>query len=364
MFSFLGRNEQVWVASPGSGLDKRQCTLQVCFTPENNQVRTEIIFRGQGKVKAEEKKAYHKSVDVFWQKNAWADTTFSCEWVEKTLKPAVPDGEEFLLICDNLNAQTSDAFKKSVHDINGLVWFGLPGATDKWQPVDAGYGFTLKHLIKKVQDEWLDLEDENGQPNIDLWADSKGLSASHRRILFTEWVGKASDMLNHSNYDNFRWNCFEKTGMLMTADGSDDDKIRPEGPEIDPPESAPEPLDQVVEDELFPPIMTEEIPDSVTDDEDDELENIDHESDRVFDDSLVGKNIRGLYETGWHTGKIEYFNTQLEEYKVSFDDGSTDFLKKEDIDGVEIILIEEQESCSTRSGRPRKNVDYKRMAMG
>ena len=62
--------------------------------------------------------------------------------------------------------------------------------------------------------------------------------------------------------------------------------------------------------------------------------------------------------------KIEYFNTQLEEYKVSFDDESTDFLKKEDIDGVEIILIEEQESCSTRSGRPRKNVDYKRMAMG
>ena len=124
----LGRNEKCWIACPGSGLDKRQCSLQICFSPENNQVRTEIIFRGTGKnIKQMEKRSYHKSVDVFWQRNAWADTQVSCEWVKKTLKSAVPEGEEFLLVCDNLGAQTSIEFKESVREINGIVWFGPPG---------------------------------------------------------------------------------------------------------------------------------------------------------------------------------------------------------------------------------------------
>ena len=123
-----GRNEKCWIACPGSGLDKRQCSLQVCFSPENNQVRTEIIFRGTGKnISQSEKRKYHKSVDVFWQNKAWADTPVSCEWVKKTLKSAIPEGEEFLLVCDNLVAQTSIEFKESVREINGIVWFGPPG---------------------------------------------------------------------------------------------------------------------------------------------------------------------------------------------------------------------------------------------
>ena len=74
-----------------------------------------------------EKKAYHKQVDIFWQENAWVDTEVACQWVKKTLKPAVNPGEEFLLLCDNLNAQTSDEFKKAVREINGIVYFGVPG---------------------------------------------------------------------------------------------------------------------------------------------------------------------------------------------------------------------------------------------
>ena len=50
----------------------------------------------------------------------------------------------------------------------------------------------------------------------------------------------------------------------------------------------------------------------------------------------------------------------MKEYAVSFDDGSTDYITKDDIDGSEIVLIEED--CSIRSGRPRKRVDYKKMA--
>ena len=61
-----------------------------------------------------EKRSYHQSVDIYWQDSAWVDTEVSCEWVEKTLKKCVPEGEEFLLLCDNLPAQVSDEFKKAV----------------------------------------------------------------------------------------------------------------------------------------------------------------------------------------------------------------------------------------------------------
>ena len=103
---------------PGSGLDERQCTLQLCFSPEGYPMKFKIIFRGKGKqIKALEKKAYHPKVDIFWQENAWADTSVSCEWVEKTLKPAVSSGEEFILICDNL-IRTSVYFKDIISKIH------------------------------------------------------------------------------------------------------------------------------------------------------------------------------------------------------------------------------------------------------
>ena len=123
----LDKNEKVWVGIPGSGLDKRQATLQLCTSPEGD-LRAEIIFRGGGKrISKIEKQSYHKSVDIFWQANAWADTAVSCEWVEKSLKPAIPKGEEFILLCDNLTAQVSDEFKQAVHDIKGIIIYGIPG---------------------------------------------------------------------------------------------------------------------------------------------------------------------------------------------------------------------------------------------
>jgi len=76
------------------------------------------------------------------------------------------------------------------------------------------------------------------------------------------------------------------------------------------------------------------------------------------------KKIRGLYESGWHNGIIDYFNTQLNEYRVTFEDESTDFITRKDIDGIEIVIIEEQDTRPTRSGRPTKHVDYNKMVNG
>eukprot|EP00794_Sanderia_malayensis_P002733 gene2733-3158_t len=174
--------------------------------------------------------AYHKDVNVYWQANAWADTAFCVDWVKKTLKPAVEkDGagnEEFVLFCDNLNAQSNELFCSEVRKINGIVWYGVAGATDIGQPVDCGFGSMLKSMTFTIQDEWLE-DDEN----IDLWLDNseQKLDVKQRKILITHWVGEAVKHLSSNSYAKSRHHCFEKTVCLITAGGSEDEKIQPEG---------------------------------------------------------------------------------------------------------------------------------------
>eukprot|EP00794_Sanderia_malayensis_P013462 gene13462-14853_t len=131
------RQHRTWISTPGPGLEKRQCALQVCFSPAGPPVRIAIIFQGTGKqISPDETQAHHKDVDVYWQANAWADTAFCVDWVKKTLKPAVEkDGagnEEFVLFCDSLNGQSYELFCSEVRKRNVIVWYGLAGATDIW----------------------------------------------------------------------------------------------------------------------------------------------------------------------------------------------------------------------------------------
>ena len=42
---------------------------------------------------------------------------------------------------------------------SGVVWYGLPNATDLWQPIDAGYGKMLKTLMEQEHHRWLDDEE-------------------------------------------------------------------------------------------------------------------------------------------------------------------------------------------------------------
>ena len=222
------RYQKVWIHQPGSGLDKRQCTLQVCFRPEGSQPRLAIIFRGTGKRISEyERMSWHPEVDVYFQENAWDDTAVSTAWVEKTLSRAVSDVQRFVLFGDNLSAQQTEPFKEAVSKLSGIVWFGVSNATDLWQPVDAGYGQLLKTLVKKEQSIWLE-DDENS----DWWyghTKTASFSAMERRILISNWCGETWKRLSGQEYDSFRLRCSEQTGALITADGSDDSKITPDG---------------------------------------------------------------------------------------------------------------------------------------
>ena len=111
--------------------------------------------------------------------------------------------------------------------LGGDTRYGSPGKTDAWQPVDVGFGRLLKVLTNAEQHEQELEHDEK----IEKWIgnDREKFSAKYGRILIKHWVRDAFEKLQGSKYGYSMWRCFERTGCLITADGSGDDKIKPEG---------------------------------------------------------------------------------------------------------------------------------------
>ena len=65
----------------------------------------------------------------------------------------------FATICHVRSPMSS---KKQLQKKKGTVWYGLPNATDLWQPVDAGPGQLIKTLVGLAQTKWLE-DDANSE---------------------------------------------------------------------------------------------------------------------------------------------------------------------------------------------------------
>ena len=100
----------------------------------------------------------------------------------------------------------------------------LEGEQQHNQPVDASYTQILKVFIGQAQRKWLD-DKENAKK---WYGCESSFSTKERRILITHWAGEAHNKLLSSEYDNLRLRVWQKTGCLMTANGSEDgpDKAR------------------------------------------------------------------------------------------------------------------------------------------
>ena len=79
--------DEVWCASGASGLDKRQCTVQLTIFADGGTLMPLIIFRGQGmRINAAEKKAWDKRVKVMFQTNAWCDEAIMKKWINDVVQ--------------------------------------------------------------------------------------------------------------------------------------------------------------------------------------------------------------------------------------------------------------------------------------
>ena len=67
---------------------------------------------------------------------------------------------------------------------------------------------------------------------------------------------------------------------------------------------------------------------------------LDDEIDRRFDDELIGRKVKVLYENGWFIGEIVYFNEKFAKYKVQFLDNTDYFIGCDEFGDVEIILLD------------------------
>ena len=82
-----------WVRGANSGLDKRQCTVQLTiFADGVARVKPYIIFRGKGKrISFKEQLQYDKRATVRFQENAWCDGPAMEYWANNCWKPYVKD---------------------------------------------------------------------------------------------------------------------------------------------------------------------------------------------------------------------------------------------------------------------------------
>jgi len=108
-------------------------------------------------------------------------------------------------------------------------WYGPPNNTDRWQPIDAGYGKQVKDKAKEHYTTWWNLYVTHTHTHTHYSclfsnkASFKTTTASDRRILITKWVGEAHRELSKDSAQ-IR-NYFVKTGCLITTFGIHDENI-------------------------------------------------------------------------------------------------------------------------------------------
>jgi len=393
----IGENDEskdkVCLTDPSHGLDRRHCSLLICLRGgedgmERPQPRLALIFRGGRRFGSEEKTLWNKDVDVFFQERARVDPNIAAEWAKTTLGKSLDKNEgKFVLFCDNSSPLRGSEFEANIAERGGVIWRGLEdfeegvSTASLWQPIEAGPAQLLKVLIGQAQRNWL----ENPE-NAKLWqGETKGFAAKDRRVLITHWVAQAWKKFASDEYFQFRQNAWQKTGCLMTADGSEDHLIRPEdlgtdyvvpaapgnasfqsfvhfptssnGAEFAQEDEIRLSVDSIDGQSRQPQFPR---PQQLSSQENSLRQHMivpsplgtvahgfntgymdpmmDFPADRDFNHELVGRQLKILYEDGWASGKISYYNIRLGMMKVDFGEDA-DFVAPHDIDGIEVVLL-------------------------
>ncbi|KAK3280480.1 hypothetical protein CYMTET_11676, partial [Cymbomonas tetramitiformis] len=204
------------------------------------QPRLAIIFAGSGKkISKWEKEQYDKRVDVYFQRNAWADLLFTCEWAERTWrkhreregvqvnkkrKIVVPEGGELAVasqaVATACVTEAEVATTVGVKPSGSAAAEGEPAVASQVVD-DSRVGNQLKTYVKEERNTFL----ESSDTAFDEW---EFASASHKRIMYTHWCGDAYEKLITEKNHNINQAYIDK-GMTLAADGSEDHLLKLKG---------------------------------------------------------------------------------------------------------------------------------------
>ena len=96
-----------------------------------------------------------------------------------------------------------DKFKARIKkECNSLVWFYPGGCTDARQPIDQALGHSSRSRLGS--------NSTYGLRTGTIWNGRRATRSSDRRVLLTEWVATAVDIVD--NRAGHRFCLFEKTG--------------------------------------------------------------------------------------------------------------------------------------------------------
>ena len=148
---------------------------------------------------------------VAFTEKAWATKEYlEQKYLPEILKPFVDKMkiEDFLLFMDNLASQKKLTYIRPLQKLGGEGCFGPEGATEGWQPIDAGHiGAVIKTLAKGYFESWMEQFSKSmpDKRNYELWEQNK-ITASEKRILMTYVFGEAWMRLQEPKYNRMRIN--------------------------------------------------------------------------------------------------------------------------------------------------------------
>ena len=212
--------QSVWVRGGGSGLDKRQCTVQLTLFADGEQrVKPLLIFRGKGKrISFAEQLKYDRRVVVRFQPNAWCDEDIMRFWIKNCWKPSCSGPMH--LVLDLHRAQKTQEIQDVLEaECNTSITYVPGGCTSLVQPVDVSFNKPFKSAVERQATQHM-------QENLGSYVHGQ-INASARRVLFTKWVGQAWEEVSADKELIIR--SFKKCGISAPIDGSEDDQIHIQG---------------------------------------------------------------------------------------------------------------------------------------
>ena len=144
---------EVWRATYGSGLDKRQCSVQLTiFADGKTRVKPLGIFQGKClRIESKEQDAWDRRVQVLFQEKAWCDEPRMLYWISQQwnncfMNPPTNGSSGKILIVDVHHPQQTDKVKCILKKKTDLI--NIPhGCTSRVQPLDVVFNKPFKKDI-------------------------------------------------------------------------------------------------------------------------------------------------------------------------------------------------------------------------